>query len=261
MLKAGLSMSAMTARLNCDRSAFVMTLLVSVSVALAAPVCVAASPLDAPQPNSTAGPPASASQPVYSSAQPAYPSPQSSQGAYPQQVAPGQVTHVPIRMVSVRPQPEERMRNVLYGGLFGAGIAYSLNYERLLFPELGIRIGVGYYPDLATETTTLGSTTETRSADLLAIPISVSYLGIGTAASIFELGGGLTALTLVGDASAGFGDGSASGTTVLGTLHAGWRYHPVRQSGFMFRIGLMALVGDFAGGIFPWLYLSGGLAF
>lgn len=156
-----------------------------------------------------------------------------------------------------------RASNSIFVEGLGAGLFYSLNYERLVLPDLGVRVGFSYL--------SLSAEASSSSSDVsyLAVPITVNYLGIGSQRSIFELGGGITFTYVTGSSTAGITSAEGSGLVPLGTLHAGWRLHPVDGAGFMFRVGAMALIGEGLGfdpeagsiGALPYFYVSLGGSF
>ncbi|MCB9613147.1 MAG: hypothetical protein H6722_11895 [Sandaracinus sp.] len=159
---------------------------------------------------------------------------------------------------------EGRARNTVFGEGFGAGILYSLNYERLVHEDVALRVGFGfvgfdaYDPDGGS-----------ARASLTLVPLSVSYLGIGSTNHIFEIGGGAT----LAIAAARIDDGivsRSSGFGAFGTAFAGYRYHPSEPAGFHFRAGLMALIARGLNlsdddpnrfGAVPWPYVGAGASF
>jgi hypothetical protein len=150
-------------------------------------------------------------------------------------------------------------KNAIYVDLLGPGLIYSLNYDREIIPDLSARIGISYL--------SLGASSSDGSASVsfsyLAIPITASYLGIGSQNNCLELGGGPVIMNFKGsglvksnDESVGAG---ASATTVALTGMAGYRHQPA-DGGFVFRVGvspMMVLGANFV----PWGYLSLGAAF
>jgi hypothetical protein len=139
----------------------------------------------------------------------------------------------------------------------GPGFLYSLNYERMLSDNVGLRFGFSYW-SLETQSTaptfsdgTVATVSSRTSMSVLAVPITCSYLGIGNMTHAFELGGGVDLLYVEGSGD-GFG-GDVNGAGVGAVAIAGYRYQPL-DGGFMFRAGLSPLVD--ASGIFPWPYVS-----
>jgi hypothetical protein len=159
--------------------------------------------------------------------------------------------------------------NSIYAEGLGAGLAYSINYERLVLDELGVRAGFGYW-GMGASASVNGQTEASASASFLTIPLTVSYLGVRSGKHSLELGGGGTVIH-AGGAASGFGmSASGSATTALGNAMVGYRLHPTGHAGFQFRVGAMALMGKGLGlsatdpdkmGVLPWLYLSLGGSF
>lgn len=148
----------------------------------------------------------------------------------------------------------------LEGG--GPGLLYSVNYERVVENNFGLRIGFSY--------TSLSASAggASASASFIAIPVVASYLGLREGNHILELGGGATAVYVSGAGSFGAFAGSASGLVPLGTALIGYRRQPV-NGGFQFRIGLEALIGKGLAlsnpdpnsiGVLPWMYMSLGFS-
>lgn len=148
-------------------------------------------------------------------------------------------------------------KNAIYLDLAGPGLIYSLNYDREIVPDLSARIGISYLA--------MGASAGDASAEFsyLALPITVSYLGLGSENNMFELGGGGVIMNFSGsgiiesdDAEVSAG---ASVTTLALTGLAGYRHQPA-DGGFVFRLGLspMMILGA---GFLPTGYLSLGAAF
>jgi len=155
--------------------------------------------------------------------------------------------------------------NSVYGEGLGAGLLYSVNYERVVIDDLAVRAGFAYWSMSAS------AGGASSSASYMMFPITVSYLGVRSRNKMLELGGGMTISNASGAAS-GFGaSASGAGIVPLGTALIGYRLHPVEGSGFNFRVGAMAMAGkglsfsadhnpeDF--GIIPWGYISFGGSF
>ncbi len=162
---------------------------------------------------------------------------------------------------------ERTAMNTIYAEGLGAGGAYSINYERLVFNDLGIHLGFSYWSVRASASG--GGTNASASGSFIAIPITASYLGISSGAHALELGGGVTIWNISVSGTSGGFVGSASGFVPVGTLIAGYRYQP-RDGGFNFRIGASPLIGKGLGlnannpsaiGVLPWGYLSFGWTF
>jgi hypothetical protein len=163
------------------------------------------------------------------------------------------------------PRDDTPAQNTVYAEGMGAGLLYSLNYERRVIDELGVRAGFGYW------TVDASAGSASSKASYLTIPLTVSYLGLHSRRATFEVGGGMT-LLYTSAAASGFGAAAdGSGITPLGTAFVGYRLHPV-GGGFNFRIGAMALIGKGLSlstdpadadkvGVLPWLYMSLGASF
>ncbi len=154
-------------------------------------------------------------------------------------------------------------KNAIYLDLGGPGLIYSLNYERELIPDLSARIGISYLSMGASASSGSGSATVSAEFTYLAVPITASYLGIGSENNMFEVGGGPVIMNFSGsgliesdDASVAAGD---SVTTLALTGMAGYRHQP-SDGGFVFRIGVSPTM-IFGAGFLPWGYLSLGAAF
>jgi hypothetical protein len=171
----------------------------------------------------------------------------------------------PAPKESAPPQAEhKRAPNSVYAEGLGAGLVYSFNYERLVVEDLGVRAGISYMSFSASA----GS--DSASATFITVPVTASYLGVGSKHHILEMGGGMTFAYAGGSASGVGYSSSGSGMTVLPDLLIGYRLHPVDGAGFQFRVGAMAFVGKGLGfdvtdpskvGVLPWFYLSLGASF
>lgn len=132
---------------------------------------------------------------------------------------------------SAEPRARVPAPNALFLELLGPAMAYSVNYERVLFSQLAAR--VGFAP--------LWASNELR----IAAPITLAYVGIYG----LEVGGGVTFLSF---------------QEPIANVLVGYRIHPSDGAGFQFRTGGLILVGKditHAGDVFPWLYLSVGVGF
>ena len=146
----------------------------------------------------------------------------------------------------------------------GAGVFYSLNYERIE-GQFGLRIGFSYAgPSRPPSAVGAGS----PSSSLFAVPVMATYLGVTSGDHALELGAGATALFFSGPASFGPLASSGAGMTPVGTLLVGYRRQPL-EGGLQFRIGVEALVGKGialsnpnpdAVGVMPWMYMSLGFS-
>lgn len=190
------------------------------------------------------------------------------------QAAP-EATPIPSSSPAPAPQKQSLAPNAIYIEGLGAGIAYSINYERLVIEDLALRIGFSYLSlGRSINEASGGQITE---AKIFTFPLTLSYLGVRSRSNALELGGGATLVYASGTGS-GFGlSASGSGVAPIGTVLVGYRYHPFGGAGLQFRIGAMALMGKGLSlskevnpekgsdptqfGIIPWLYLSLGAAF
>jgi hypothetical protein len=162
-----------------------------------------------------------------------------------------------------RPAP-----NSIYLEGLGAGLLYSINYERMVANEVGVRAGFSYMSFGASASS--GTSSSSSSATFITIPVTASYIGIRARKHALELGGGATIAYASGSASGVGASASGAGVTPYGLVMVGYRLHPVDQAGFQLRVGLMALVGQglalsnanpSAVGVLPWGYLSLGASF
>jgi hypothetical protein len=161
-------------------------------------------------------------------------------------------------------EPDADNSFFLEGG--GPGLLYSINYERRIENDFGLRIGVSYQSFSASASS--GGSTSSASAAFVTVPVIASYLGIRSGNHILELGAGGTAIYASGSASGTGIAASGSGMTALGTAIIGYRRQPL-EGGFQFRVGLEALMGKGlalsnpdpnAFGVLPWMYLSFGFS-
>jgi hypothetical protein len=125
--------------------------------------------------------------------------------------------------------------NAIYVELFGNGLLYTVNYDRLISPSTGFRVGFEYI-GINGGTDADGNSI---SASLLAIPATFNYF-IGSinsrgmmSSSKLELGLGIIFV----HAGASYGGISGAGSGVGGTATVGYRLQP-SDGGFVFRIGL-----------------------
>jgi hypothetical protein len=199
-----------------------------------------------------AAPDESAAQPAAATAAPAAPP-----GAASAEAA-------PVAVVGVPKTVSKRAPNSINAEGLGAGLVYSFNYERLVDEDLGVRAGFSYMSFSASVGTSSASST------FMTFPIEVSYLGVGSAHHILELGGGMSLLYASGSASGVGYSSSGSGMGFLPNLMIGYRLHPVDGAGFQLRVGSMVFIGKGLGfdvtdpnkiGFLPWPYLSLGASF
>jgi len=160
---------------------------------------------------------------------------------------------------SSAPTKGREAKNAIYADLLGPGLFYSLNYDRVITDDLSARIGFSYL-SFGVSASDGAGTTASAGFSYWAVPLTVSYLGIGSENNMFEVGGGGAIMNITGsglvESSAEL---NASVTMVAMTALAGYRHQPA-DGGFVFRIGLspiMVLGYD----VLPSGYLSLGAAF
>lgn len=146
----------------------------------------------------------------------------------------------------------------------------SINYERMVIPDLGVRVGFGYFS--VSESASAGGATASSNATYLFFPITASYIGLRSGKHSLEVGGGATILSVSGSSSFLGAHASGSGIIPYGDLLLGYRLQPTGgKAGFMFRVGAMALFGKGFSlssnadpekiGVIPWGYISFGASF
>jgi hypothetical protein len=153
-----------------------------------------------------------------------------------------------------RADQQRDANNFIYLELGGNGAIYSLNYERFVHDEVSLRLGFGY---VSLQGAIDGGTVTTGIA-LLTVPVTVSYLGIGSGSHRLELGGGAVFADISGESSSDGARAFGSASGVVGTAIAGYRYARTR-GGFTFRAAFTPLFGE--GGFQPWAGMAFGLGF
>jgi hypothetical protein len=170
------------------------------------------------------------------------------------------VTALPI---TARASSERSAKNSIFVEGLGAGVAYSVNYERLVLNDLGVRAGLSYMSFSAS----VGDVS--ASSSMLLIPLTANYIGISSGSHALEIGAGPTLFYGSGSASSMGINTEGSGMSALGTLALGYRLQPT-DGGFQFRAGVNGLFGPgmsfsqtdpTSWGIIPWGYLSLGGTF
>lgn len=148
----------------------------------------------------------------------------------------------------------------------GPGLLYSLNYERIVENDFGLRAGFSYTSFSASASS--GGSTASASAAIMTFPVIASYLGVRSGNHALEMGAGGTIAYATGSASGTGIASSGSGMMGLGTLLLGYRRQP-ENGGFQFRIGVEALMGKGLSlsnpdpnsfGVLPWMYMSLGFS-
>jgi hypothetical protein len=143
------------------------------------------------------------------------------------------------------PKPKRAPReanNVLYGEFLGAGILWTVNYERTVWNDLSLRVGFGALP---------------ASEGLpLIVPLTFAYHGVGNRAHSLEMGGGIDVAILT---SSGYYRSTAynPGVDVAGLLFLGYRLQP-RRGGFFLRTGMNLFLSQ---SVYPWPYVGLGATF
>ncbi len=210
-----------------------------------------------------AGPVAAQDAPAPSSATPATASTDASATA----PAPASAASPPATAAD-DPDKDKLAPNSIYLEGLGAAIGYSINYERMVVDELGVRVGFSYLSVGASSNG--GGTSSSASVTYVFIPVTASYVGIRYGRSALELGGGVTMLYVSANANAAGVATSGAGIVPYGVAMVGYRFQPVGHAGFMFRIGVNALVAPGLGlqdpspgtlGVIPWPYISLGASF
>jgi hypothetical protein len=109
--------------------------------------------------------------------------------------------------------------------LLGNGGLYSVNYERMLTDQLGLRVGYAAWNSPVLFEGTPSDRYQT-------VPVSMSYL-LGRGERKLELGGGITFGQRAFDRSSGTGRDFSFRTL---TAIVGYRSQP-REGGYLFRVG------------------------
>ncbi len=161
-------------------------------------------------------------------------------------------------------EDERTANNAVYLEGLGPGLLYSINYDRS-FGDFAARVGFGYVSlsASAVEETSSGPVTTTASASFFTVPITVSYLGIGSKRHMLELGAGATIMHAGAGAStidASSSDTANGGiTTVLPVAIVGYRYQPP-HGGFLFKGGISPIIAG-STAVLPWPYIALGGTF
>jgi len=154
--------------------------------------------------------------------------------------------------------------NAIYLELLGNGLFYTINYDRLLSPDVGIRVGFGYLGLGAGNSTTTnpdGTTSDNSiSARFIVVPATLNYFICSqdhrgrVGSNKWELGLGILYINVSVDFFGFQGTGSVIGETAT----VGYRYQAY-DGGFIFRIGFtpVYIVSRFQ----PWGGLSLGFGF
>jgi hypothetical protein len=127
----------------------------------------------------------------------------------------------------------EISNNSIYLELLGNGVAYSINYDRMISEYVGARIGLSYIPEHETFFDKVG--------DTFIVPALINYF-VGKGSSKLELGAGI--IYIGGDKNThyiGFFSPKRN-SAIRGTATFGYR-HQSADGGFVFRIGFTPFFG------------------
>lgn len=126
-------------------------------------------------------------------------------------------------------------RNAIYVEGLGAGVLYSVNYDRRITPDFSVRVGFSSW--------SIGTLLVLGSGELsyTSFPVTASYL-YGNGASHLELGLGLVPgyVSITGGGIFFGKDVTKTAGTLLGTAIVGYRLQP-NDGGIFFRIGFTPL--------------------
>lgn len=178
-------------------------------------------------------------------------------GAYPPPPPPAYPPPPPEAFGPQEDADERSAKNSIYVEGLGPGILYSINYDRN-FGDFAGRVGFSYIGLSASASSSSGGSE--AHASWITVPLTVSYLGIGSKKNMLELGAGVTVVH-VGAGASTFAtkdakSESASETLLFGDLIIGYRLQPP-DGGFTLRTGLSPVFGH---GVFlplPYLALGG----
>lgn len=180
-------------------------------------------------------------------------------GGYPPPPPGGYPPPPPGYYAQEAPPVERTAFNSLYIEGLGPGLLYSLNYDRI-FGDFAGRVGFSYLSLSNSSTSSDGQSGGEAHATFLTVPLTITYLGLGSKKNIFEIGAGATILHAGAGASVfstnDATSGNASATVLFGNMIFGYRLQPP-QGGFVLRTGLSPIFGH---GVFlplPYLALGG----
>lgn len=187
----------------------------------------------AAEPGDPASASASASEPA-----PASPSAPASEPATAAASAAPEVPDAPVPAPPSAAEPARTAHNAIFAEVFGSGLLYSVNYERIFdaLGGVGVRAGVSYF------TYPVSSYGKSGNLSLFTVPLMASWywgspshkLQLGLGATVIYLGASTDSQgTEFGGERAGFGV-AASGVV-------GYRYLPPR-GGITFGVGFTPLV-------------------
>jgi hypothetical protein len=144
--------------------------------------------------------------------------------------------------------------NMIFFEALGSGLIYSVNYERRLIPNLGLRAGASFF------TYKVSSANGSGNLTLITFPLMVSYY-IGSDHHKLELGLGATILyfSAASDSTGMQFEGAGTGLGIAANGVVGYRYFP-RDNGFTLGVGFTPLLRA-TKGFLPWGGLSVGYVF
>ena len=151
-------------------------------------------------------------------------------------------------------------RNLLFVEVGGPAVFDSLNYGRIVADRWLLRLGVGAMALPGVPDGTVWS---------LAMPLSLSYVGIRWGSHALELGLAATLRYVTGPVDGPLVHDAGGAVRGLGEGHVGYHYMPV-SGGFGWRAGVALLVGPGVAlsldvprhvGALPWAYVSAGWVF
>ena len=150
---------------------------------------------------------------------------------------------------STREAASASARNALYVELLGAGLLYSINYDRHLIGRMHARVGYA----------TFGSGFGSGDSNLHLVPVQLMF--VSDAQDALEIGAGVTMIVDRGRNAIRPHDSSApsSNLKAMASFSVGYRYQPI-ESGFLFRIGFTPFIG-YDGRFLPFGGISFGYAF
>ena len=143
-------------------------------------------------------------------------------------------------------QDDRQAKNSLYLELGGNGLLYSINYERLLGNQIGVRVGGTRI--------SFDSFDSDDNVGVTLVNVMTNYF-VGAGKHRLELGAGGLALFSSADFD---GIGSVAEKGLYGTGTVGYRLQPV-NGGFLFKLGFTPIFGK--GGFSSWVGMSLGAAF
>jgi hypothetical protein len=158
-----------------------------------------------------------------------------------------------IIVLSTPGMSQSTSKNAVYAEALGAGIFYSLNYERFISNDVTVRIGFSSFP--------LSYNDGKDHSTLFIVPIIANYL-VGTGNSKLEVGLGISYLVdseeLSGNVTENYINRSSSGIIFIGSF--GYRYQP-SDGGMHFRLFATPLLSPYTGYFRLWFGSSIGICF